>query len=74
MKEFPMSAIHEGMRMEFRAETFNAFNHPQFGCLNGTIPADGFVGTDPSTFSGFGQLNCQANSPRELQLGMKLYF
>ena len=68
-----MSPIHEGMRAEFRAETFNAFNHPQLGCLNGKI-TDGFDGTDPSTFSGFGQLNCQANSPRELQLGFKLYF
>ncbi len=74
MKEFPMSAIHEGMRAEFRAETFNAFNHPQFGCLNGSILADSFVGTDTSTFSGFGELNCQANSPRELQLGLKIYF
>ena len=74
MKEFPLGVVHEGTRLEFRLETFNAFNHPQFGCLNGTIPADGFVGTDSSTFSGFGQLNCQANSPRELQLGIKLYF
>jgi len=73
MKEFPLSAIHEGMRAEFRAETFNAFNHPQFGCLNGSVPSD-FVGTDTTTYSGFGQLNCQANSPRELQLALKLYF
>ena len=73
MKEFSMSAIHEGMRAEFRAETFNAFNHPQLGCLNGKI-TDGFDGSDPSTFSGFGGLNCQANSPRELQLGLKIYF
>lgn len=73
MKEFSMSPIHEGMRAEFRLETFNAFNHPQLGCLNGKI-TDGFDGTDPGTFNGFGELNCQANSPRELQLGFKLYF
>ncbi|HEX5410794.1 MAG TPA: TonB-dependent receptor [Terriglobia bacterium] len=74
MKEFSMTPIREGMTAEFRLETFNAFNHPQFGCLNGSIPTDGFDGSDPGTFSGFGQLNCQANSPRELQLGFKLYF
>jgi Carboxypeptidase regulatory-like domain/TonB dependent receptor-like, beta-barrel len=73
MKEFPMGVVREGMRMEFRLETFNAFNHPQFGCLNGTVQTD-YVGSDSGTFSGFGQLNCQANSPRELQLGLKLYF
>jgi Carboxypeptidase regulatory-like domain len=73
MKEFPMGALREGMRAEFRLETFNAFNHPQFGCLNGTVQG-GFVGSDPTTYSGFGQLNCQANSPREVQLGLKLYF
>ncbi|HEV2246231.1 MAG TPA: hypothetical protein VGW37_06230, partial [Terriglobia bacterium] len=69
MKEFSMSPIHEGMRAEFRAETFNAFNHPQFGCLNGLFPSEGSFSD-----AGFGELNCQANSPRELQLGFKLYF
>lgn len=73
MKEFPMGAIREGMRMEFRLETFNAFNHPQFGCLNNSVQTS-FVGSDPTTYSGFGELQCQANSPRELQLGFKLYF
>ncbi len=73
LKEFPLGAIHEGTRLELRLETFNAFNHPQFGCLNGSIQTS-FVGSDPTTYSGFGKLDCQANSPRELQLGMKLYF
>ncbi|HKT12559.1 MAG TPA: TonB-dependent receptor [Terriglobia bacterium] len=73
MKEFPLSSIHEGMRAEFRAETFNVFNHPQFGCLNGAVQG-GFLGSDSTTYSGFGELNCQANQPRELQLGLKLYF
>jgi hypothetical protein len=27
-KEFPMASIREGMRMEFRLEAFNVFNHP----------------------------------------------
>ena len=73
MKEFPLGVIHEGTRLEFRVSSFNAFNHPQFGCLNGSIQTS-FLGSDPTTYAGFGKLDCQANSPRELQLGMKLYF
>ena len=73
MKEFPMGAIREGMRAEFRLETFNAFNHPQFGCLNTTVKTK-FIGSNSSTFDGFGELNCQTNSPREVQLGLKIYF
>ena len=29
-KEFPLSKLREGARLEFRLETYNAFNHPQF--------------------------------------------
>jgi len=66
-KEFPMTRVHEGMRMEFRAEATNALNHPQFKPPN-TNAASGTYGqivpNGPVTIS----------SPRELQLGLKLYF
>lgn len=62
-KEIPLGQLREGSHLEFRAESFNAFNHPQFGCLQSTVNT-----------GSFGQLNCQANSPREVQLGLKLYF
>ena len=51
------------MRLEFRAETFNAFNHPQFG------GPESRVGN-----SNFGLISRTINPPREMQLALKLYF
>jgi hypothetical protein len=62
-KEFPMSRIRENMRMEFRFEAFNVFNHPNFG------PADTSFGD-----GSFGQITFLASPTREVQLGLKLYF
>lgn len=63
LKEFPITAIREGTRLEFRAEAFNAFNHPQFGPPSVTVDS-----------SRFGKIRRMFNDPRELQLGLKLYF
>jgi Carboxypeptidase regulatory-like domain/TonB dependent receptor len=62
-KEFPLAAIHEGMRLEFRAESFNTFNHPQFAGPNTNVGS-----------SDFGFITSTVNSPREMQFGLKLYF
>jgi carboxypeptidase family protein len=61
-KEFPLQ-FREGANLQFRAETFNTFNHVQFGAPNTTV--DG---------GAFGEITGQANSPRILQLALKLYF
>lgn len=53
----------ERFRLQFRSEFFNAFNRPQFGAPIGNV-------TNPA----FGQVTTQANSPREIQLGLKLYW
>jgi outer membrane receptor protein involved in Fe transport len=50
-------------RLQVRVDAFNAFNRPQFGRPNGTV-------TSPS----FGRITTQANSPREIQLGIKFYW
>jgi len=62
-KEFGLGAIREGMRLEYRLETFNTFNHPQF------CPPD-------VTYLGsiFGQTFYTCNAPREVQMALKLYF
>ncbi|WP_345945274.1 TonB-dependent receptor [Granulicella sp. dw_53] len=53
----------ERLKLQFRAEAFNVFNHVQFGAPNTSV-------TDAS----FGQITSQANSPRQLQFGLKLLF
>jgi hypothetical protein len=55
--------IVEGWTLQFRAEAFNIFNHPQFG------PPDTSLG-DGTT----GVINTQVNAPRELQFALKLLF
>lgn len=62
-KEFGLGAVHEGMRLECRFETFNTFNHPQF------CPPDATFGSPT-----FGQIYYTCNSPRQVQMALKLYF
>jgi hypothetical protein len=62
-KEFSLSNVREGMHLEFRLETYNAFNHVQFDGPNTTLNS-----------GSFGVITGQANSPREVQLVMKLYW
>jgi hypothetical protein len=56
-------SLLESLRLQFRAEFFNALNTPQFGRPNGAF---GNVL--------FGVINSQANSPREIQFGLKLIY
>lgn len=58
--------IWESVRMEFRAEAFNAFNRVRFGTGSTTLQDQNF-----------GHLTSASdllNSPRSLQLALKLYF
>jgi len=54
--------LREGLDLQFRAEAFNLFNHPNFD-----LP-DNFVGSPT-----FGQI-LSAQSPRHIQFGLKLLF
>ncbi|HKD07303.1 MAG TPA: carboxypeptidase regulatory-like domain-containing protein [Bryobacteraceae bacterium] len=55
--------LREGSLLEVRAEAFNALNHPQFAAPNTVVGS-----------SAFGVVTAQANTPRQMQLAMKLYF
>ena len=63
-KSFP---IHEQVRVDFRAEMFNAFNRVRFGMGSLTLQSQTF-GVLSKTAGD------QANSPRQMQLALKLYF
>jgi len=56
--------LREDMRLDFRAEFFNVFNHPQFG-----LP-----GADLNSPATFGAINSTVNNPRLLQFALKLAF
>ncbi len=66
MKMFP---IHEDVKLQFRFESFNLFNHTNFG--PGPAFAS-FINTSVGS-SGIGQLS-GAHDPRILQFGLKLMF
>ena len=62
-------AIREGMRLDFRTEIFNLFNHPQFGA-----PGGNGYGADFASPSTFNVINYTVNNPRLVQFALKLAF
>lgn len=69
IKDFPLS-FREGMGLQFRAEFFNLFNHPQYW-MSGT---SGTGEQDINTPSTFGVINATVNNPRLAQFALKLNF
>jgi hypothetical protein len=69
IKDFPLS-FREGMNLQFRAEFFNLFNHPQF-YMGG---AGGSGEQDVNAQSTFGVINNTVNNARLIQFGLKLGF
>jgi hypothetical protein len=59
-KSFPMT---ESVRLDFRVEAFNLFNRVQFG-----------TGSTNLNSNNFGIVTDQANEPRRMQIGIKLYW
>lgn len=76
-KAIPLTNFREGMKAEFRVETFNLFNKPQFDNPgeNGAGSGGGTTGLTTS-----GTLNYAGNpaffqrTSREIQLALKFYF
>lgn len=60
---FREDQLTERLKLQFRAESFNTFNHPTFG-----VPGSGV--TSPL----FGQVTSTASTARQVQLGLKLLF
>jgi hypothetical protein len=57
------TAVHERFRVQFRAEAFNALNHPMFAAPNTSL-----------TSSSFGTITSQNGYPRRIQLSLKLVY
>jgi hypothetical protein len=57
--------LWEGGTLQFRVESFNIFNHPQF---------DPPFGVDANTPSTFGEITSTSTTPRVMQFGLKLLF
>jgi Carboxypeptidase regulatory-like domain/TonB dependent receptor-like, beta-barrel/TonB-dependent Receptor Plug Domain len=76
-REFP---IHERLKLQFRAEAFNVFNHPNFGMINATYCSAGpgctfgqATATLANSLGGLSPLY-QLGGPRSWQFALKLIF
>lgn len=74
-KNFP---IHEAISLQFRAEFFNIFNHPNFNAPNfggNGVTAIGNSGNfSSSTFGEIGSTRDAPFDPRQIQFALKLYY
>lgn len=76
-REFP---IYENLKLQFRAEAFNIFNHPNFGLINPNYCSPGpgctFGQATASLAQSLGVLNplYQMGGPRSMQFALKLIF
>ena len=79
---FKNFAIHESMKLQFRAEMFNVFNTPNFNPPNNFLSASSSFlpstpdGTFPSQIraQGPGQITSLAAPMRQIQFGLKFLF
>jgi hypothetical protein len=62
-KSFVLSKIREGMQLQYRLDAFNALNHPEFGAPNMQLNS-----------GAFGNVSSQANSPRQVQMALRVTY
>ena len=60
--------ITERYRVQFRAEVFNIFNHPNLGLPNDSL----FTASGPNRVAG--QITTQVGVARQIQLSLKFIF
>ena len=72
-REFP---IHERLKLQFRAEAFNIFNHPNFGTINPYFGQPTFGQATATLANSLGILSplYQMGGPRSMQFALKLVF
>src|SRR5438094_3735252 len=72
-RDFP---IHERLRLQFRAEAFNIFNHPSFGSINPFFGQKTFGQATGTLANSLGILSplYQMGGPRSMQFALRLAF
>jgi hypothetical protein len=74
-KNFP---INERISLQFRAEIFNIFNHPNFNAPgfggNGVVARSGSIDFNSSHFGEIGSTRDAPYDPRQIQFALKLYY
>ncbi len=70
--------FNERVRLQFRAEMFNIFNHPNFNSPgfggNGVVAISGSTNFNSSSFGDIGSTRDAPNDPRQIQFALKLYY
>jgi len=72
-RDFP---IYERVKLQFRAEAFNIFNHPNFGTINQYLDQKQFGQATGTLANSLGVLSplYQMGGPRSMQFALKLVF
>jgi Carboxypeptidase regulatory-like domain/TonB dependent receptor/TonB-dependent Receptor Plug Domain len=72
-REFP---VRERLKLQFRAEAFNIFNHPNFGLINPVLQQTTFGEATATLNTSLGTLSplYQMGGPRSMQFALKLLF
>ncbi len=72
-RNFP---IHERLKLQFRAEAFNTFNHPNFGVINAFFGQNTFGQATATLANSLGVLSplYQMGGPRSIQFALKFMF
>jgi hypothetical protein len=71
---FKQFKFTERWQLQFRAEFFNAFNHPNFANPNAFVTAGSFGKVTNTIAPILGTDSGGPGDPREIQLALKLYF
>ena len=71
---FKQFKFTERWQLQFRAEFFNAFNHPNFGNPDGNISHGSFGKVSNTLAPILGTDSGGPGDPRQIQLALKLYF
>ena len=72
-RDFP---IHERLKLQFRAEAFNIFNHPNFGTIDSIFGSPTFGQATGTLASSLGVLSplYQQGGTRSMQFALKVIF